>query len=185
MTPCHVPWIGLELRPVPLLDGVPLPCLEPTGLTACSVDVSIGFPGLQVTDILLLLTAPEPQGSLGKRIADRNDEEGTSGKRRRSQSLLSTDDDTDPWPEFGDIVLEENMDETELNSYLKKFFDRDLPYQIKYNLATILSNIEKAAEVTSEDSIFNQSWSSVQGKLEMKMKLDNGDLVDMVSGVHC
>ena len=86
--------------------------------------------------------------------------------------------------DFEDIVLEEGMDEPDINSYLRQYFQRDLPYHVKYNLATILHNIEGSIGGLSEDSPLNHSWRGVEGRLQMKMELDSGESMDMVSGVH-
>jgi len=55
---------------------------------------------------------------------------------------------------------------------------------IKYNLASMIQNIEGSVGGFSEGSLLNHSWRGVEGRLYMKMQLDSGKLLNMVSGVH-
>ena len=55
---------------------------------------------------------------------------------------------------------------------------------IKYNLASMIQNIEGSVGGFSEGSLLNHSWRGVEGRLHMKMQLDSGKLLNMVSGVH-
>jgi len=122
-------WVVVNLRPLPHLAGrqPQAQVLDPLGI-ACLVNVSIDFPGLQVADPLWLVIASEQQPNLGKRSADTDDGEEASGKRRCSESVSSTDEDTDMEDDFEDTLLVEGMDEADIDRYLRKCFERKLPY---------------------------------------------------------